>query len=82
MKNSNVLKWRKGIISIGGDGILFEIINGVMERPDWKHIINTIPFGIIPGGSGNGLAKSLSTCTKYVLQRGSIFRRIELRVHS
>lgn len=64
MKNSNVLKWRKGIISIGGDGILFEIINGVMERPDWKHIINTIPFGIIPGGSGNGLAKSLSTCTK------------------
>ena len=52
------------MIAIGGDGVLFEMINGVMERPDWKLIINTIPFGIIPGGSGNGLAKSLSACTR------------------
>ncbi|XKL63879.1 hypothetical protein PGB90_006243 [Kerria lacca] len=63
IKSSNILKWKNGLITIGGDGVLFEIINGIMERPDWKHIINTIPLGIIPGGSGNGLAKSLSFCT-------------------
>ncbi|XP_065211930.1 sphingosine kinase 1-like isoform X2 [Planococcus citri] len=64
MKTSNVLKWRRGIVVIGGDGVLYEVMNGIMERPDWKNIINTIPFGIIPGGSGNGLAKSLAACTR------------------
>lgn len=65
MKTSNILKWSKGIIVIGGDGVLYEVINGIMERPDWKNIIKMIPFGIIPGGSGNGLAKSLAACTRY-----------------
>lgn len=63
IKTSNVLKWKRGIVTIGGDGVLFEVINGIMERPDWKHVMKSIPLAIIPGGSGNGLAKSLSFCS-------------------
>ncbi|RMF10308.1 MAG: diacylglycerol kinase family lipid kinase [Candidatus Neomarinimicrobiota bacterium] len=38
-----------GVISVGGDGTLHEIINGLMTRPDGKRV----PVGAIPGGSGN-----------------------------
>lgn len=43
-----------------GDGILFEIINGVFERPDWEKVFSEISFGVIPCGSGNGLAKAIA----------------------
>jgi hypothetical protein len=31
----------------------------MMARRDWKHAVATVPLGILPGGSGNGLAASL-----------------------
>ncbi|KAF1325101.1 Sphingosine kinase, partial [Globisporangium splendens] len=46
------------IVSAGGDGLLSEIVQGIMKRPDWKQAIQQ-PLGIIPGGSGNGLSVSL-----------------------
>lgn len=42
------------IIGVGGDGILFEIINS-LQKFDLD-----IPIGIIPTGSGNGYFKSIS----------------------
>lgn len=48
------------MIIFSGDGILFEIINGIFERPDWETVINEISLGVIPCGSGNGLAKSVA----------------------
>lgn len=44
----------------GGDGLLYEVVNGIMERPDWSGMFSQIKLGIIPCGSGNGLAKSIS----------------------
>jgi len=38
---------------------LFQVINGLLERPDWESACQ-LGLGIIPGGSGNGLAKSVS----------------------
>ncbi|KAF4518920.1 hypothetical protein B566_EDAN006758 [Ephemera danica] len=35
-------------------------MNGIFERPDWESVVNQLSLGIIPGGSGNGLAKSIS----------------------
>lgn len=35
-----------------------QVINGLMERPDWEQAIKT-PLGILPGGSGNALAASV-----------------------
>lgn len=51
---------------IAGDGILFEVLNGIFERLDWKLVLNELPLGIIPCGSGNGLAKAIAHACGYV----------------
>lgn len=48
-----------GIISVSGDGLLHEIVNGLMRRDDWLEISAKLTLGGIPGGTGNGLIKSL-----------------------
>lgn len=49
------------IMTVGGDGMLFEIINGLSTRSkgDGEHVLRSMPVAPIPGGTGNGLAKSL-----------------------
>lgn len=47
-----------GIICISGDGLIHEVINGLMKRHDWENAIQ-IPVGTIPAGSGNALAAEL-----------------------
>ncbi|XP_052474255.1 sphingosine kinase 2 isoform X2 [Carassius gibelio] len=53
-----------GIVIVSGDGLLHEVINGLMERPDWEQAIKT-PVGILPCGSGNALAGSINHCAGY-----------------
>lgn len=48
-----------GIVAIGGDGLFHEILNGLLKRLDWESVIN-ISLGIVPCGSGNGLARSIA----------------------
>ncbi|CAA6672040.1 unnamed protein product [Spirodela intermedia] len=47
-----------GIVCVSGDGILVEVVNGFLQRGDWQDAIK-MPLGIVPGGTGNGMAKSL-----------------------
>ncbi|WOL18089.1 hypothetical protein Cni_G26882 [Canna indica] len=47
-----------GVVCVGGDGILVEVINGLLNRKDWVTAIK-VPLGVIPAGTGNGMAKSL-----------------------
>lgn len=47
-----------GLVAIGGDGTLYETIDGLMQRSDWKTAM-AMPIGIIPAGTSNGLSKSL-----------------------
>lgn len=49
------------ILAIGGDGMLFEIVNGLSARSkeDGNCVLRSVCLVPIPGGSGNGLAKSL-----------------------
>lgn len=58
LDQDKLFKW-SGIVVVSGDGLLFEVFNSLMSRPDWKQVIK-IPVGIIPGGSGNGLSFSIS----------------------
>lgn len=51
------------IICIGGDGILNEVVNGIMHRTDYMSIISNIAICSLGGGSGNGLCKSVSAIT-------------------
>jgi sphingosine kinase len=45
----------RGILVISGDGLIYEVLNGLMDRPDWQRAIK-MPFGQIPGGSANAFA--------------------------
>jgi YegS/Rv2252/BmrU family lipid kinase len=44
-----------GIVAVGGDGTLFEIINGMMQADESL----PIPIGIIPVGTGNSFSREL-----------------------
>ncbi|XP_039183926.1 sphingosine kinase 1 isoform X1 [Crotalus tigris] len=57
-RNEDMSKW-DAVVIMAGDGLLHEVINGLMERPDWKTAIQK-PLCILPGGSGNALASSLN----------------------
>lgn len=47
------------LVIIGGDGLLSEIVNGINSRSDSVQVFSSLPLVPIPGGSGNGLAKSI-----------------------
>ncbi|RXN37314.1 sphingosine kinase 1 [Labeo rohita] len=62
VKNADLTQW-DALVILSGDGLLFEVVNGLMERPDWEKAIQT-PLGILPGGSGNALAASVHHYTR------------------
>ncbi|KAG8446090.1 hypothetical protein GDO86_013817 [Hymenochirus boettgeri] len=47
------------IVVMSGDGLMYEVINGLMERQD-RNVSIKKPLAILPGGSGNALAASLN----------------------
>ncbi|CAB1344908.1 unnamed protein product, partial [Coregonus sp. 'balchen'] len=57
VREADLSQW-EAIVIMSGDGLLFEVVNGLMEREDWEEAIQT-PLGILPGGSGNALAASI-----------------------
>lgn len=59
VRTRDVFAWRY-IVVVGGDGIFFEVLNGLFERPDWERAIDELALGIIPCGSGNGLARTMA----------------------
>ncbi|KAI1283820.1 Sphingosine kinase 2 [Halotydeus destructor] len=60
-----------GLVIVSGDGLLYEVINGIMKRDDSDLVIK-MPIGIIPGGSGNALAHSINHSTKDKINCNSI----------
>lgn len=57
MREADLSQW-DALVIMSGDGLLYEVINGLLERSDWEEAIRT-PLGILPGGSGNALAASI-----------------------
>ena len=49
----------RAIVCVGGDGTLAEVFNGLMTRTD-ASVAQSFPVGVVPAGSGNAVAKSLS----------------------
>ncbi|BAZ44818.1 putative sphingosine kinase 2 [Chondrocystis sp. NIES-4102] len=47
-----------GIVIVGGDGTIHDAIAGLMSRSD-RDLAIKIPLGVIPGGTGNGLCKTI-----------------------
>ncbi len=48
-----------GVIAAGGDGTLFEVINGYYANPSEKRI----PVGVLPTGTGNAFSRDLGLKT-------------------
>ena len=75
------------IVVVGGDGFVSEVIQGLVALSASRHRSNSssssssdeddsfdplqIPIGIIPTGSGNGLANSLAAATPTTVHRSS-----------
>ncbi|XP_076027162.1 sphingosine kinase 1-like [Genypterus blacodes] len=57
VREADLSEW-DALVIMSGDGLLFEVINGLLERSDWEEAVLT-PLGILPGGSGNALAASV-----------------------
>ncbi|XP_029950519.1 sphingosine kinase 1 [Salarias fasciatus] len=57
VREADLSQW-DALVIISGDGLLYEVINGLLERSDWEDAIRK-PLGILPGGSGNALAASI-----------------------
>jgi diacylglycerol kinase (ATP) len=60
------------IIASGGDGTLFEVINGYFKNPLFNQFQQKLPIGLIPNGTGNAFMKELK------LKRNDWKRAIEL----
>lgn len=43
------------LLAAGGDGTLFEVLNGLYSRPDGQRL----PLGVVPIGTGNAFARDL-----------------------
>ncbi|KAG0279946.1 Sphingosine kinase 1 [Linnemannia gamsii] len=53
------------LVVVSGDGVLHEVINGLLSRPNWDRARKT-SIGIVPAGSGNAIAASLGTINSFV----------------
>lgn len=58
IKNLDLSGW-DGIVSIGGDGTLYETINGLLA----VHDNIPLPIGVIPVGTGNSFSRELAVRT-------------------
>ncbi|NXX76558.1 SPHK1 kinase, partial [Urocolius indicus] len=58
VRDEDLSQWDTLVI-MSGDGLLYEVVNGLMERPDWAEAVKK-PLCILPGGSGNALAASIN----------------------
>nr|XP_021144341.1 sphingosine kinase 1 [Columba livia] len=58
VRDEDLSQWDTLVI-MSGDGLLHEVVNGLMERPDWADAMKK-PLCILPGGSGNALAASIN----------------------
>lgn len=46
------------LVVVGGDGTLFELLNGALERP-YEDAVFPIPIGIVPVGTGNSFVRDI-----------------------
>lgn len=49
-----------GVVAIGGDGIIHEMLQGIRTRSDSHEVLGKLKLGVIGSGTSNGLAKSLA----------------------
>ena len=64
-----------GIVAAGGDGTLFEVINGYFKNSS----PNRIPIGVLPVGTGNAFARDLELSNNQIEEAIEIISKQKLR---
>ena len=64
MTSATNLATYRAVVSVGGDGMLAEVVQGIASRDDSAAVFRVLPFGVVCAGSGNGLCKSILTESK------------------
>ena len=57
MKKLDLTKWY-GILIVSGDGLIYEVINGLQHHSDHEKALK-MPIGCLPGGTGNALCAAI-----------------------
>jgi len=65
----------QGVIAAGGDGTLFEVINGYYQNP--KNM--NIPLGVLPVGTGNAFTRDLDLDSDHWREAIEVIRNQRLR---
>ncbi|XP_012517698.1 PREDICTED: sphingosine kinase 1 [Propithecus coquereli] len=63
VRSEELGRW-DALVVMSGDGLMHEVVNGLMERPDWETAIQK-PLCSLPAGSANALAASLNHYAGY-----------------
>jgi sphingosine kinase len=53
-----------GIVLVGGDGIIHEVMQGIRSRGDSEEVLGKIKLGMIGAGTSNGYSASLAHASK------------------
>jgi YegS/Rv2252/BmrU family lipid kinase len=64
-----------GVIAAGGDGTLFEVLNGLYRHPEKDRV----PLGLLPMGTGNAFSRELQVDTDGSLSAIDMIKRARLR---
>ena len=56
--NSSSLLQLWAVVVVGGDGLLYEVVQGLANHAD-QSLLKRVSLACVPGGSGNGFAKSV-----------------------
>ena len=59
-ENSKDISEYSALICMGGDGIVYECLQGINERDDKDELLKNLTFGIVGAGTSNGMAMSIA----------------------
>mmetsp|Transcript_12866 Transcript_12866/g.51347 ORF Transcript_12866/g.51347 Transcript_12866/m.51347 type:complete len:559 (+) Transcript_12866:28-1704(+) len=49
----------ESVVTLGGDGMLYEVLNGILDQQGGAELLSQLSLGVIPAGTGNGICASL-----------------------
>ena len=49
-QKTDISEFRDGVVTISGDGMLNEAVNGLLHRKDWRDVARQVPIGVIVSG--------------------------------
>ncbi|KAI9202839.1 ATP-NAD kinase-like domain-containing protein [Polychytrium aggregatum] len=49
----------RAMVTVSGDGLFHEVVEGLFDRPDWQEVATKLPLGYIGAGTSNGMSSNI-----------------------